>query len=100
MADFIVTKPGTFSVTYAYTPGAGDPANLSTITVTSGLRDSNRGYHPLTVTKAVDNLSFTLTSDTSDWAAGQAIYDVKLQTGGVIWFFPKTLVTIAEGITQ
>lgn len=100
MADFIVTKPGTFSVTYAYTPGAGDPANLSTITVTSGLRDSNRSYHPLTVTKAVDNLSFTLTSDTSDWAAGQAIYDVKLQTGGVIWFFPKTLVTIAEGITQ
>lgn len=100
MADFIVTKPGTFSVTYAYTPGAGDPANLSTITVTAGLRDSNRGYHLLTVTKAGDNLSFTLTSDTADWAAGQAVFDVKLQTGGVIWFFPKTLVTISEGITQ
>ena len=100
MADFIVTKPGTFSVTYAYTPGAGDPANLSTITVTAGLRDSNRGYHPLTVTKAGDNLSFTLTSDTADWSAGQAVFDVKLQTGGVIWFFPKTLVTISEGITQ
>jgi hypothetical protein len=52
------------------------------------------------VTKAGDNLSFTLTSDTADWAAGQAIYDVKLQAGAVIWFFPKTLVTISEGITQ
>jgi hypothetical protein len=100
MADFIVTKPGTFSITYGYTPGAGDPANLSSITITSGLRDSSRAYHTLTVTKAVDNLSFTLTSDTESWAAGQAVFDVKLQAGQVKWFFPKTLVTISEGVTQ
>jgi hypothetical protein len=100
MADFIVTKPGTFSVTYTYTPGAGDPANLSTITLTAGFRDSNRGYHPLTLTKAGDNLSFTITSDTADWATGQGVFDVKLQAGGVIWFFPKTLVTVSESVTQ
>ena len=100
MADFIVTKPGTFSVTYAYSPGVNDPATLSGITITSGLRDSSRGYHPLTVTKAGDNLSFTLTSDTDDWAAGQAVYDVKLQSGAVVWFFSKTLVTVSEAITQ
>ena len=100
MADFIVTKPGTFSVTYAYGPGAGDPADISGITITAGLKDSSRVYHPLTVTKAVNNLSFTLTSDTDNWALGQAIYDVKLQTGGVVWFFPKTQVGIAEAITQ
>ncbi len=100
MSDFIVTRPGTFSVTYTYTPGAGDPANLSTITLTSGLQDSNNAYHTLTVTKAVDNLSFSLTSDTSDWALGQAVFDVKLQAGEVVWFFPKTQVAVAKGITQ
>jgi hypothetical protein len=100
VSNYIITKEATFSVSYAYAPGASDPATLASITITSGLLDAAGGYHPLTVTKAVDNMSFTLSSDTDDWSVGQATYDVRLQFGAVTQFFPKTAVNVSKGITQ
>jgi hypothetical protein len=100
MSNYIITKEATFSISYAYVPGASDPATLAGITITSGLIDGAGAYHPLTVTKAGDNMSFTLSSDTDTWAVGQATYDVRLQNGAVVQFFPKTFVNISKGITQ
>jgi hypothetical protein len=100
MANYSLVKDSTFSVSYAYAPGAGDPATLSGITLTAGLVDGAGAYHPLTVTKAGDNMSFTLSSDTTAWALGQATYDVRLQNGAVIQYFPKTFVNVSQGITQ
>ena len=100
MSNYSLVKDSTFSVSYAYAPGAGDPSTLAGITITSSLLDAAGAYHPLTVTKAVDNLSFTLSSDTDAWSLGQATYDVRLQNGAVIQYFPKTFVNVSQGITQ
>jgi hypothetical protein len=45
-------------------------------------------------------MSFTLSSDTDTWVVGQATYDVRLQNGAVVQFFPKTFVNVSKGITQ
>jgi hypothetical protein len=100
MADVTLAKGATFSLTYDYTPDAGGETDLSNSVITSGLLDAAEAYHPLTVTVAEDNLSFTLTADTSGWAVGKGIYDVKVSTNGVVWFFPKAPVFVTTPITQ
>ena len=69
----------TFAVTFAWTPGAAGPANLLATTLSSTLRDRCGTEYELTVTKALDGLSFVCTypGSTADWEIGQYSWDIK-----------------------
>ena len=74
-----ISQGNTFACTFAWTPGASGPADLLTTTLTSDFEDRAAKVYPLTVTKAVDGLSFTVeyAGDTSDWAIGLGRWDIK-----------------------
>ena len=68
-------KRGTsFAATVTYTPDAGGPANLLTTTVTSTIKDGKKNEDDLTITMAVNGLSFVASDpDSSDWAVAVEI---------------------------
>ena len=74
-----ISKGNTFACTFTWTPGATGPADLLTTTLSSTFEDKQLNQYPLTVTKAVDGLSFTVayTGDTSSWAIGGGRWDIK-----------------------
>jgi hypothetical protein len=74
-----VSQGNTFSCTFTWTPGASGPANLLTTTLTSTFEDKDGNAYPMTITKAVDGLSFTVyyAGDTSSWALGLGKWDIK-----------------------
>lgn len=74
-----VSRGNSFACTFSWTPGATGPANLTATTITSSLEDRAMNVYPLTVAKAGDGLSFTVsyTGNTADWAVGTARWDIK-----------------------
>ena len=73
------SQGNTFACTFTWTPGATGPANLLTTTLSSTLIDKDGAEYDMTVTTAVNGLSFTVTyaGDTSNWAIGLAKWDIK-----------------------
>lgn len=86
-----VSQGNTFACTFTWTPGATGPANLLTTTITSTVEDKCGTQYPLTVTKAIDGLSFTVAyaGDTADWPLGLANWDIK-------FVFPGSTVSRSE----
>ena len=80
----IFSRGDSFSCTWTWVPGAGEPANLLGTTITSTLRDHCGHEYDMAVTLAVDGLSFTTTyvGDTSDWSLGLASWDIRFQFAG------------------
>lgn len=74
-----ISQGNTFACTFAWTPGTSGPANLLTTTLTSTVEDRAGKTYPLTITKALDGLSFTVTypGDTSSWSVGLGKWDIK-----------------------
>ena len=74
-----ISRGNTFACTFTWTPGTTGPADLTTTTITSTFEDKQLNQYPMTVTKAVDGLSFTVnyTGDTADWAIGLGRWDIK-----------------------
>ena len=74
-----LSRGNTFACTFTWTPGATGPADLLTTTISSSLEDRQMNVYGMTVTKAVDGLSFTVTysGDTSNWAIGTPRWDIK-----------------------
>lgn len=74
-----ISQGNTFACSFVWTPGPSGPANLLTTTLTSTLEDKCGNEYPLTVTKAGDGLSFTVSysGDTSNWAVGLGRWDIK-----------------------
>lgn len=74
-----ISQGNTFSCTFTWTPGATGPANLLSTTLTSTLEDREGNTYPMTITKAVDGLSFTVAyaGSTSSWALGLGKWDIK-----------------------
>jgi endonuclease YncB( thermonuclease family) len=92
MASTVTVSQGnTFACTFTWTPGTGGPANLLATTLTSSLEDSADNSYSMTVTKAIDGLSFTVTyaGDTSNWAVGLGKWDIK-------FVFPGSTVSRSE----
>ena len=86
-----VSQGNTFACTFTWTPGATGPADLLTTTITSSLEDRQMNVYNMTVTKAVDGLSFTVaySGDTSSWAIGTGRWDIK-------FVFPGSTVSRTE----
>lgn len=74
-----VSKGNSFACSFTWTPGPSGPADLLTTTITSTLEDRQLNQYPLTVTKALDGLSFTVAypGDTADWSVGLGRWDIK-----------------------
>lgn len=74
-----ISQGNTFAATFTWTPGATGPANLLATTLTSVVEDRAGKTYPLTITKAIDGLSFTVeyAGDTSTWAIGLGRWDIK-----------------------
>lgn len=74
-----ISQGNTFACSFVWTPGPSGPANLLTTTLSSTFEDKCGNQYPLTVTKAVDGLSFTVSysGDTSNWAVGLGRWDIK-----------------------
>lgn len=104
MADTVTLKRGnTFAATFTWTPGASGPANLLTTTLASTVLDECRNEYALTVTKAVDGLSFTTTyvGDTSPWSLGVAKWDIKFTFPGSVVSRTETFrINVVESITE
>jgi hypothetical protein len=74
-----ISQGNTFAATFSWTPGATGPANLTATTLTSIVEDRAGRKYELTITKALDGLSFTVAypGDTSTWAIGLGRWDIK-----------------------
>jgi hypothetical protein len=86
-----VSQGNTFACTFSWTPGATGPANLLTTTISSSLEDRQNNVYAMTVTKAGDGLSFTVTypGSTADWAIGLGKWDIK-------FVFPGSTISRTE----
>lgn len=86
-----ISQGNTFACTFAWTPGESGPANLLATTLTSTVEDRSGKTYALTITKAVDGLSFTAVypGDTSTWAIGLGRWDIK-------FVFPGSTVSRTE----
>jgi hypothetical protein len=86
-----VSQGNTFACTFTWTPGTSGPADLLTTTITSSLEDRQMNVYNMTVTKAVDGLSFTVaySGNTSNWAIGTGRWDIK-------FVFPGSTVSRTE----
>lgn len=95
-------RNSTFVGTVSYIPLPGEPADLSTVTVTSGFLDDNNITYIGVVVIAGDNKSFTVTlanSQTVLWPATTALWDVKFVSGGVTFYSATETLTIDKNIT-
>ena len=86
-----ISKGNTFACTFTWTPGASGPADLLTTTLSSTFEDKQLNQYAMTVTKAIDGLSFTVTypGSTADWAIGLGRWDIK-------FVFPGSTVSRSE----
>jgi hypothetical protein len=95
-------RGSTFKATVSYVPGVTDPADLSSTTVTSDVRDKNGKLYVGTVVKAMDNLSFTVTiadTVTTNWPIAFAEWDVKFSYAGVIFYTDTVNLDVSDHIT-
>jgi len=98
-----VSQGNTFACTFVWTPGAAGPANLLTTTLSSTFEDRQLNEYPLTVTKAGDGLSFTVSypGSTADWALGLGRWDIKFvfPGGGAISRTEIFRVNVTDSVT-
>ena len=91
----------TFAGTVTYTPETGGPANLLTTTVVSSIIDSGACTYPLTITMAVDGLSFVARyDDTTDWTIGNARWDIKFTYGGTVFYSETMRLNVIDQVTD
>jgi hypothetical protein len=102
-APTIIWKRGqTFIATGPYVPGAGDPPNLSGVTIESEVQDFARVRRPLSVEIAPDNITVTLSaeaSDTANWAVGTAAIDLRCVKDGVVFSTTTVRFVVEQEIT-
>ena len=74
-----LSRGNTFACTFVWTPGTTGPANLLNTTLSSTVEDRANNAYELTITKALDGLSFTVAYEgsTEDWAVGTGRWDIK-----------------------
>ena len=99
----IFSRGDSFSCTWTWVPGAGEPANLLGTTITSTLRDHCGHEYDMTVSLAGDGLSFSTTyvGDTSNWSLGLGSWDIRFQfAGSPVTHSNIFRVKVEETITQ
>lgn len=94
-------RGSTFTATVVYIPSASDPADLSSVTVTSSINVDGTEYIG-TVTKAVDNMSFTVVHTaavTATFTLGGAEWDAKFVYSSTTFYSATEGFLITDNIT-
>jgi hypothetical protein len=103
MTQIAFKRGSSFVAKVGYTPDPGDPETVHDMVITSQVRTPG-GNHiaTLTVVKAADGLSVTVTSPegTGDWPYGPARWDVKFDYHGDVVFSPTVALYIEQEVTQ
>jgi hypothetical protein len=103
MSDTVTLSQGnSFAATFSWTPGTTGPANLLDTTLTSTVEDKCGNLYELTITKALDGLSFSVVypGSTADWALGLGRWDIKFAfPGGVISRTEVFRVQVIDSVT-
>ena len=92
------SRGDSFGCTWTWSPGAGEPANLIGVTITSDIKDHCGNLYVLTVQIAGDGLSFSTIydGDTSEWGIGQANWDIRFVFVGSPVTHSRTFRVIVE----
>ena len=102
-APTIIWKRGqTFAASGPYVPGAGDPADLSGVTIESELQDHSRRRWPLTVVIGEDLLTVTIYAEatlTAQWDVGTAAIDLRCSKDGIVFSTTTVRLVIEPEIT-
>lgn len=106
-APTIIWKRGqTFVASGPYVPGAGDPTDLTGVTIESEVQDHSKRRWPLTVQISPDNITVTLYASaetTAQWDIGTAAIDLRCSKDGIVFstttvrFVVEQEVTLANG---
>ena len=86
-----------FGGTITYTPAAGDPSTLASITILSRIRTpGGQLIDTLNIVKAGDNMSFTFrdSAGTQDWPLGILHWDISFDFGGSVDICPTQLINV------
>jgi hypothetical protein len=97
-----VSQGNSFACSFSWTPGTSGPANLLTTTLTSTVEDRAGKSYDLTITKALDGLSFIVSypGSTADWALGLGRWDIKFVfPGGSISRTEVFRVQVIDSVT-
>ena len=98
----VTFKRGTsFAGTVTYTPDAGGPATITSVTITSTIITTDGTEYPCTITKAGNGLSFTVryTGDSGSWALGTARWDIKFINSGAVFYSETMRLNIIDQVT-
>ena len=98
----VTFKRGTsFAGTCTYTPDAGGPATITSVTITSDIITSDGSVYPTTITKAGNGLSFVVryTGDSGSWALGTARWDIKFINAGAVFYSETMRLNIIDQVT-
>jgi hypothetical protein len=98
----VTFKRGTsFAGTVTYTPDAGGPATITSVTITSTIITTDGTEYPCTITKAQNGLSFTVryTGDSGSWALGTARWDIKFINAGAVFYSETMRLNIIDQVT-
>ena len=102
-APTIIWKRGqTFAASGSYVPGAGDPADLSGVSIESELQDHSRRRWPLTVVIGEDLLAVTIYAEdtlTAQWDVGTAAIDLRCAKDGIVFSTTTVRLVIEPEIT-
>ena len=99
----VFSRGDSFSSTWTWTPGEGEPETLIGTTILSTLRDKSSAEYDMTIVIAEDGLSWSATypGDTSGWALGLASWDFRFAfDGGSISHSTMFRVQIVDTVTQ
>ena len=103
MANTVTFSRGdSFACSWTWNPAVGELANLIGTTISSSLEDRQSNVYAMTVTKAGDGLSFTVTypGSTADWAIGLGKWDIKFVfSGGTVSRSQIFRVNVIDSVT-
>ena len=93
-------RGSTFAASVVYTPGSGDPSDLTGVTVESSVMDHAQKRYPLTITvTSPTTFDVRYDGDSSNWAQGTAAIDYKCLLGGVVFYSTTARFIIDPQVT-
>jgi len=102
-APTIIWKRGqTFNASGPYVPGAGDPPDLTGVTIESEVQDHSRRRFPLGVVIGSDKITVTLSAEaslTAQWDVGTAAIDLRCVKDGIVFSTTTVRFVIEQEVT-
>lgn len=103
MQSLSFKRGSSFSAHAAYSPVAGQPANLAGLTFKSQVRTAAGVLvDTLLVAPDADGLGFTMSAPhgTAGWPVGQLLWDVKVTDGDIVTYTETVEIAVEARVTE